>query len=50
MTRQDYEELGMAERGLQSDFRSSRGLFTTTGRGLRGGKRAADTRFIVVSD
>jgi hypothetical protein len=39
----------MAERRLRV-IQEQRGLFTTTGRGLRGGKRAADTRFIVVSD
>ena len=49
MTRRDYDDLGMAERGLRV-IQEQRGLFTTTGRGLRAGKRAADTRFIVVSD
>jgi len=49
MMRQDYDNLGLADLGLRV-IHEERGLFTTTGRGLRAGNKSPDNRFIVVSD
>ena len=49
MMRRDYDNLGLADLGLRV-IHEERGLFTTTGRGLRAGNKSPDSRFIVVSD